>query len=466
MSEFTALYGQFIERYRYDLVSYAKDIHGIEFDHLQRPIAEGIQRGERLTTIKSGHGVGKTMLLSCVVSWFANTRAPWRIPLTAPTSQQLWDALWPDVRSRFRELPPYLAENFEVQAERIRLHADPDNCFISPRTTSKEHPEALQGIHSENVLIIADEASGIPDEVFEAGQGSMSGENAQTILTGNPTRLEGFFFRSHMDPMLSSLWNRYTINAEQSAWASRDFIASIVQMFGRDSNQYRIRVLGEFPESADESFIARPLVIEAQTREILMPPVRPIWGVDPARFGRDKTSFCERFGPVTMPLIAKNGMDTMEIAGFVINRYRACFPGEEPSQILIDVIGIGAGVVDRLGEQNLPVVGINVSESPPMGSQGMRLRDDLWIRGRQELTSRRCKLPADPELVDQLSQPRYTFTSDGRVKIESKEEMKKRGLSSPDKADSWLLTFGGDASVVLGQSNAWGRHAPRRIRVV
>lgn len=466
MSEFTSLYGQFIERYRDDPVAFLRDIHHIELDQYQRPIAEALAAGDSVA-VKSGHGVGKTTTISGLVSWYCNTRAPWRIAVTAPTAKQLWDALWPDIRKRFRELPGFLQDNFDIKAERIELRADPDDCYVSARTTSKERPEALQGIHSKNVLLVADEASGIDDEVFNAGQGSMSTPGAQTLLTGNPTRRSGFFFRAFTDPDMTGLFRLFTINAENSPWVDRAFIDRIHRMFGRDSNEYRYRVLGEFPESDDESFIGRKLVLEAMQREIITPPFRPIWGVDPARFGKDRTSFCERTGPVTAPLVTWNGMDLMHTVGFIVRRYRACFPGEEPSQIVIDVIGLGAGVVDRLGELGLPVVPVNVSESPPMDSEGVRLRDELWIRGRRELYNRACKLPLDQELADQLSQPTYEYTSDGRVKIESKEAMKKRlGVGSPDKADSWLLTYAGDASVALGGSTGFNRSIRSRVRVV
>ena len=466
MSEFTTLFGQFIERYRNDPVGYLRDIHRIELDQYQRPIAEALAQGDSVA-VKSGHGVGKTTTISGLVSWYCNTRAPWRIAVTAPTSKQLWDALWPDIRTRFKELPSFLQDNFDVKAERIELKADPDGCYVSARTTSKERPEALQGIHSKHVLLVADEASGIDDEVFNAGQGSMSTPGAQTLLTGNPTRRTGFFFRAFNDPDMAGLFRLFTINAENSPWVDRDFITRIERMFGRDSNEYRYRVLGEFPEGDDESFISRDVVIEAMQREIIAPPVRPIWGLDPARFGKDRTSFCERMGPVTAPLTTWGGMDTMHTVGFVLRRYRACFPGEEPSQIIVDVIGIGAGVVDRLGELGLPVLPVNVAESPPMNSEGVKLRDELWIRGRRELYARACALPYDKDFADQLSQPTYEYTSDGRIKIESKEAMKKRlNVGSPDMADSWLLTFAGDASVVLGGATGFNRPLRRGVRVV
>lgn len=343
MSEFQQLYREFIERYRNDLIGFAKDIHGIEFDRNQRPVAEAIQRGDRLIATKSGHGVGKTTLLSCAASWYCNTRYPQKTIMTAPSAPQLWDALWPETRARFNELPGFLRESWDVQAERIVLRADPDNSFVSPTTSTKEKPEAIAGKHSANILLICDEASGIPDEVFIAGSGSMSGHNAQTLLTGNPIRRSGFFFRVFNDVGLMPEWSRFTISALDSSFVDPNGLPRQIRiMFGEDSNEYRVRVLGEFPETDDESFIPAKLVIEAQRREIVKPPVRPIWGVDPARFGKDGTGFAERFGAYTETIETLHKMDTMQLCGWLVNRFRACMPGHEPSQIIVDVIGIGA----------------------------------------------------------------------------------------------------------------------------
>ena len=475
MSERQQLYRDFINRYRHDLIGFARDIHRIEFDRNQRPVAEAIQRGDRLISVRSGHGVGKTTVLSAAASWFANTRYPMKIAMTAPSAKQLWDALWPETRARFRELPPYLADSWDVLAERIAHRADPDNSFISPATSTKESPEALAGKHSENVLLMCDEASGIPDEVFIAASGSMSSYNAQTILTGNPLHRHGFFYRTHTDVDLMREWTRFHISALDSTYVDPNGLPRQIRiMFGEDSKEYRVRVLGEFPDTDDESFISPKLVIEAQARDIIRPPVRPIWGVDPARFGRDATAFAERFGAYTEGIESWRGKDTMQVCGLLVDRYRKCQPGHEPSQILVDVIGIGAGVVDRLGELELPVVGVNVAESSPMGSRGYRLRDELWCRGREVLANRTHRLPPDERrstgkldmtLADQLSQPRYEFRSDGTILIESKDSMKKRGLGSPDKADAWLNTFAGDEAVMIGASTRWGG-APLASRVV
>jgi phage terminase large subunit len=469
MSETRALFDDFIDRYQSDFIGFARDILHLEFDRNQMPLALAIQSGNRLIAAKSGHGPGKTTVLAAASVWFANTRYPMKVIMVAPSAKQLWDALWPTTRSLFNRLPDALKSCWNILAERIEHKADPDESFISPATATKENPEAIAGKHSANILILVDEASGIPDEVFDAGAGSMSGHNAQTVLASNPTRLTGFFFRVFNDPDLTIDWDLHTLNAERSAFVAPEFIRMFERMHGRDSNAFRVRVLGEFPLSDDDAYISPVLVQAAMDRDglIAIPPVRPIWGCDPAGKGKDRTAFCERLGPVTMPLISWGGQDTMKTVGFMVNRYRECQPGAEPSQILVDVIGIGAGVVDRLGELGLPVVAVNVAEVPAMESSMCdRLRDELWWKGHQELLAHRCSLPPDPELKRQLSQPTYDHKSDGTLQIESKKSMRKRGLGSPDKADAWLMTFAGDAATMIGStSGKWGTYKPRKIAV-
>jgi hypothetical protein len=120
------------------------------------------------------------------------------------------------------------------------------------------------------------------------------------------------------------------------------------------------------------------------------------------------------------------------------------------------VIGIGAGVLDRLVELDMPARGINVAESAAMNQKYMRLRDELWGKVREWFESRECVIPADAQLVHELAAPRFAFTSTGKIKIESKDQMRARGIRSPDIADAVALTFGSNAIVgVHGNRYAW-----------
>ena len=201
-----------------------------------------------------------------------------------------------------------------------------------------------------------------------------------------------------------------------------------------------------------------------------------MWGLDVARFGDDRTALVKRAGNVIIEVPKMwRGKDTMQVAGLIKLEYDEAMDAKcEPHEILVDVIGIGAGVVDRLRELGLPVRGINVAESPAVREQYLRLRDELWWKAREWFGNRACKIPEpqgltngeeDPMelLISELSQPKYTASSSGKILIETKDDMKKRGLSSPDLADAFCLTFaGGRAKVDLEQR--YSRSRQRRMQ--
>jgi len=430
----------FVQRYQNRPVDFCVNVLGITPDRPQAQLLEDIASGERHISVRSGHGTGKSAALAMAATWFACTRINFKVVMTAPTAPQLYDALWAETRMYFRRLPAVLRELFEIKAERIELRSSPEEGFITVRTSSKERPEALAGIHANHVLLIADEASAIPEEIFESAVGSMSGERATTILTGNPTRLSGLFYRTHHD--LKADWVTYAWSSLDSPRVTQQFIDQIERTYGVDSNQYRVRVLGKFPLTDDDTLIARPRVQAAMDRDIEVDlNGTRYWALDVARFGSDSSVLGERIGNVITWLESKSNLDTMNLAGWVKHKYDGTPVHERPRIILIDVIGIGAGVVDRLMELKLPVRGVNVAESAMVFSDGHRLRDQLWLDMKAWVESDLAVLPQDRALIEELIAPTYSFMSNGKLKVESKEAMKRRGVKSPDKADCIALTF-------------------------
>ena len=317
-------------------------------------------------------------------------------------------------------------------------------------------------MHSANVLLLADEASAIPEEVFESAQGSMSTENATTVLTGNPTRISGLFFRTHHE--LADLWKCHHWSSVDSPRVTTAFVDQIRKTYGEGSTQWKVRVLGDFPESDDDTLISRGDVDAAMVREIDVDPLaKRIWAVDPARFGSDRTAFCERQGQVVNWIEFKSGLDTMAVAGWVKWSYDQLNIMDKPEEIMIDVIGIGSGVVDRLIELGLPVTGVNVSETALAFSDGYRLRDQLWLDLKSWLESKTCRLPQSRMLVEDIVAPGYGFMSNGKLKVESKDEMKRRKIRSPDLADCICLTFASEPAVLLrGERRSTWNQAIRR----
>lgn len=438
-------------------------------DTWQAEMMTAVAKGHRRISVRSGHGVGKSTAVSWLALWYILTRYHAKIVITAPTSAQLYDALFAEIKRWVREMPEALQTLLEVKAERIELKEMPQENFISARTSRAEQPEALQGIHAEHVMLIADEASGIPEQVFEAAAGSMSGHNATTILLGNPVRSSGFFYETH-NRLADEWWTR-RVSCVDSPRVSEAYVKEMASRYGEESNAFRIRVLGEFPRSDDDTVIPMELLELAVQRDVAQTKFAPlVWGLDVARFGSDKSALCKRQGnTVTEPIRIWSNLDLMQLTGAVVAEWEALQPSERPAEILVDSIGLGAGVVDRLRELGLPARGINVSESPALGHTYRNLRAELWHKAKAWLEKRDCRLPKDERLISELATVRYSFTSNGKIQIESKDEIRKRGLASPDLADAFVLTFASDAAVAsygVSYTSKWAKPLKRGIPMV
>jgi hypothetical protein len=448
-------------RYARAPIAFVREVLHAEPDPWQTEVLRAIAKGHTRLAIRSGHGVGKTALAAWTMVWFANTRAPFKIAVTAPSAPQLFDALWPELVKWFRLLPEGWSRLWDITSDHITLKADQE-CFITARTSRPDKPEAMAGLHSSHILLVADEASGIDEAVYEAAGGSMSSAGAITLLIGNPTRSSGFFWRCHM--MERDRWFTMRVSAADSPRVTRDFVDEVARRYGMDSNAYRIRVMGEFPAADDNTLIAAELVDQAMARDVALDVSAPcLWGVDVARFGTDASVLIKRQGNVVTEMPRRwRQFDTMQLAGALKSEYD--MSGAKPGLIVIDVIGIGAGVVDRLHEQNLPILGVNVSEVPSTTGRYARLRDELWVRCREWLETRAVRLPRDDQLRDDLVAPRYAFLSDGRLQVESKNLMRARGLASPDSADALIHTFA-EQGLGIASGMTSGLHDSRGMRM-
>jgi hypothetical protein len=313
----------------------------------------------------------------------------------------------------------------------------------------------LQGFHSENMLFICEEASGIPNVVFEVGEGSMSTKGAKTVMTGNPTRSDGYFYDSFHK--MRESWTCMTVSCEDSDFVDESFVEDMARKYGEDSNIYRVRVLGEFPQQSDDVLLPLHLVEAATKRQIeASPTTSVVWGIDPARMGDDRSCLAKRKGQVLLePVKSWSKKDLMELAGIIVNEYEITRWEDRPDHIYVDSIGIGAGLADRLVELDLPAVGIAVSESPSMKEKFMRLRDELYWNCRSFFEGRDVHIPNDDVLISELTNIRYKYLSTGKLKIESKDELKRRGQRSPDVADAFILTFAGDGAIASGSVSKW-----------
>ena len=442
-----------IAKFRKDPTLFVDTMLGASPDEWQSEVMAAVAEQKRGISIRSGHGVGKTSCLSWLALWWIAVYYNAKVVITAPTSAQLHDALLPEAKSWLQQAPEGFREMFTVRADRIELLSDPQRNFISARTSRAEKPDALQGVHAEHVLLICDEASGVPEQVYEAAGGSMSAHHATMVLAGNPVRSTGYFYDTFHK--LAERWKTFHVSCEDTPRVSNEYIEECRLRYGEESNTYRVRVLGKFPRGDDDTVIPQELIVAAISRDVEPTKFGPtVWGVDVARFGADSSALCKRKGnAITEPIRLWRNLDTMQLTGAIKAEYDSAM--EKPAEIFVDAIGLGAGVADRLRELELPSYAINVSESPAMGNHYLNLRAELWYKAKNWLEGRDVRLPGDDRLKAELATVRYNFTSSGRIKIESKADLKKRGIASPDSADAFVLTFASDAGTVMGRS---GRH--------
>lgn len=404
-------------------------------------------------SIRSGHGTGKGATLAILALWFVSTHYDAKAVVTANSQDQLRDNNWPEIRKWHRQLPEELRDQIQIDEERLYIKGAPEMVFAVRRTASKSNPEALQGVHAQFVLYLIDEASGIIDIVFEVAQGSLSTHGAMAVLFSNPTKTSGYFYDTHHK--LRHRWKCWRWNSEDVPRA-RGHIEDVIASWGKNSNKYRVRVLGEFPTQDDETVIPLDKVLAAKGRDVRMSDVWPVWGVDVGRFGDDPSTLVARQGNTLLTNYLREwlGLDGAQVAGRVIALYKEAPNHEKPKEIVVDVIGIGASVYDILRLDGSPVRtivrGCNVAETTAVSEEDYRLRDELWFRGRAWFAALDCVIPIDPtpaqnalveKMISELTGPTYDYMGNGKRKVESKADLKKRGVPSPNLADAFLNTM-------------------------
>lgn len=440
-------------------VEFVEDIIGATPDEEQAKILRSVAQNQ-MTSVRSGHGVGKSTVEAWVVIWFMVTRPFPKIPCTAPTQHQLFDILWAEV-SKWLRHNKALADEIVWTKEKVYMKGYPEEWFAVARTASK--PDALQGFHADDVLYIIDEASGVDDSIFEPVLGALSTPGAKLLMCGNPTQLSGFFYESHNKNRSS--YAAFHIDGRKSSRVSQDFVQTIIRMYGEDSDVFRVRVAGDFPLQEDDIFIPLPLVENSIMTEFF-PRKKPDSihiGCDVARFGDDRTVIGYKIDEKAEFYKKRQGQDTMKTADdivmlgeMLVQRYRLSPDVDDPIPVKVDDGGVGGGVVDRLRQmkRNAPeklwwleiypvIFGQRIKHkhyhdsTTYMMSVVKKLLQPYDEDGHKKPVE--LILPDDDDLVAQLSGRKYGLTETSKIKVESKDAMKKRGRPSPDEADCVLL---------------------------
>lgn len=393
-------------------------------------------------SVKSGRGCGKTYAAAMVIWWFLCTRYKPKIFVTAPAGGTIAQGIWPTLADLYDRMDKNYKKDFIFQSTQIKNLQHPFSWFVVARTGRKEAAESMSGGHAENMLYVADEASGVPDEIYHSILGSLTEADNYFLMLSNPKRLSGTFFNSFMKPKFRDEYHQITMSCIDSKFVSRKSIDFWKNTYGEDSDEYRVHVLGEFPESEENSIIPSTWVLNATARDEVEAEGQMFWGLDIAA-GKDATVLIKRKGRKVYPDIKKwKYKDTMKSIGAVINEYNIA--EEKPDRIFVDSIAIGKPAFDRLNEKGLPVVPANAGQKAADKRRYANQKTEWWATCRDWFASEKPSIPSNnQQLVDELCTYEGYYGSDGRFHTETKDKYIRRNplIGSPDHADALVMTF-------------------------
>lgn len=408
-------------------------------DHLTNP-------NTRFTPLKiavsSGHGIGKTALISWILYWGQSTCPDCKCVVTANTGTQLDTKTWPEIQKWFN-----LSINshwFDIAATSISIRdkVHSKQWRIDAIPWNEQRPESFAGLHNQGkrIIVVYDEASSIPDKIWEVTEGALTDKNTEIIWIafGNPTRNTGRF--AECFGKYKHRWITKQIDSRTVAGTNKNQIQQWIDDYGEDSDFVRVRVRGVFPRSGTSQFISTEEVGKCLGYQADgYSDDQKILAVDVARFGDDQTVFCIRQRTKVYPLIKFRGMDTQQVAGHIADVYKNV-PGIET--VIIDGGGLGSGVVDRTRQLIPPfrVVDGNFGTDAIDKITYFNCRAELWGLMRDSIRSG-LDIPDDTELISDLTAVEYGFSNKNQIQLEKKADMKARGLSSPDCGDALALTF-------------------------
>jgi len=385
--------------------------------------------------VRSGHTIGKTALISWIILWFISTRPHPQVVVTANTETQLNTKTW-------RELSKWhnISINkhwFTWTATKFYHNAHPETWFAAAIPWSIARAQAFAGAHDKYVLIIFDEASEIADIIWETAEGSVNTEGAIWVVFGNPTKGTGRFCECF--GKYRHRWITREIDSRDSKRANRVQIAKWIEDYGEDSDFVRIRVKGMPPRRATNQFISLETVEKCQRYKAEgFESFAKILGVEVARFGDDKSVIRLRQGRKVFPGRKFHGLDTMQYADKVVESINE----HDPDYVFVDGGGVGGGVIDRLkqlGHKDL-VIEVNFGSKAMDEKKYANKRAEMWDYMKQYLEAG-AEIDDDKELRDDLVGPEYGYNAKQQLQLEKKEDMKDRGIASPDDADAIALTF-------------------------
>jgi hypothetical protein len=431
---------------------YGPDAWACEFlDNLGRQVREHDFDGRTpvpaiMEAISSGHGIGKSAMVGWLVCWIMSTRPYAHGTVTATTSDQLSSKTWAEIAKwNKRSITGHWFDITTGKGAMRMVHKQHrESWFCAAQTCREENSEAFAGQHAVNStsFYIFDEASGVPNKIWEVSKGGMTDGEPMWFAFGNPTRNTGAFADCFGGQR--HRWHGQHIDSRSVAITNKTLLAEWVKDYGENSDFVKVRVRGVFPNASSLQFIPRELVEEAMARqpaaERFIGRTAAI-GVDVARFGDDQSVIRTRVGRdgVGIPPKRFRELDTMQLASKVAEHIDYIKTLGMTPVVFIDGGGVGGGVVDRLRQLNHDVVEVQFGGKADDPKKYLNKRAEMWARTKAWLAIG-C-LTKHEAMVTDLTSVEYQYTAADQIQLESKEHMKARGLASPDDGDALALTF-------------------------
>lgn len=435
-----------------DPVGFTEDVLGVQLWEKQKEALE-LAVNNRAVSIRSGHGTGKTVVATCLALWWLFARRGY-VVTTAPSKEHVEDVLWKEINMRFRNaLVPLPGDCFKTM-----LKITPDWYAVGITT---DQPDAFRGRHHPYLLVIVDEASGVSELIHEEIATLTTGSKNCRFMIANPTTLTGTFYDSHNTPgiwktlHISCLDHPNVVSGQEliPGAVTREWVEEIRQKHGEDSPYWYSRVLGQFPKTSSRgivpfAYIEKCIDDSAWKKELERADkdkeVR-VGGLDVARYGENSCVLAIRRGNAIEHMEKWSHASLMETTGRAVQ----AFEKWGIHTLVVDSSGIGSGVVDRLMEQNFPVLAYNGGHRAFTPSTFSNRRTELWWALRTRFEKKKINLRTITgdrhdlvrQLVQDLIAPTYKINSSGRIAMQSKDEMLDNGFPSPDVADAVVMCF-------------------------
>lgn len=422
------------------------------------------------TIVRSCNGAGKTFTTANTVTWFLTTHPQSVVVSTAPTARQVRELLWQEINnihknSKFPLGGRCLNVNWTLGAKWFAVGLSTDD------------PNRFQGFHAEHILGVIDEGAGVDAPIWEGMDAILTSNGARLLAIGNPTEPSGRFYEAFSSPLYNKIhisafdtpnftennitlediknndWTKKMDTIVYPALITPKWASERLMEWGEDSPAFQSRIMGNFPIMGADTMIPLGWALRARERECdYTTKDRCFMAVDVARFGDDESVIGIRRGNSLTRMEILNNVDVHTLS-------KTCFKlakEENPEFIKVDVVGIGAGVADNLRAWGANAVDYVAQERAYSSEKHVNRRTESWYAIRERFRKNIINLPQDEILMGQLTSPKYKFDSAGRYMLESKDDMKRRGLSSPDRADVIAMLFEDDNDFDTGIAYDYG----------